>query len=431
MSSFITFGCWNRWYCNPGPQLSNPLSNVIAKMDSYIHTLGKEPSFVCVAGDNYYPEVVGKGEDKKKYLSIPELRSGFECLSEFQKRHPRIPIDIIAGNHDIEGTKKMTVIPASTPATEPCIITKAEIESTMHHHNMNFTMFNYRIINNTLVIMLDSNIYCETLGDEELQCYTLLVDHTLSTLKLEKLHDGLPITDVDQLKTLQRAWLTRMYAAVKGHTIQNVVIAAHHPIAMYKVKNGCKFHTTSDEYLELCHSIYSNLQHMKTSSRLRFFYSCADLHTYQAGVVTLNAGGIPIIINQEIAGTGGTALEEDVASIHDVETGKCNFNHTSVILVSYVMTNIVHINGFLHWKIDSRSGNLTARFIATHEPKKEKSRSKRKSSSGRSSSGRSSSGRSSSGRSSSGRSSSGSGTKRRRQRTSKRGRRIRRSRSRH
>ena len=411
MSSFITFGCWNRWYCNPGPQLSNPLSNVIAKMDSYIHTLGKEPSFVCVAGDNYYPEVVGKGEDKKKYLSIPELRSGFECLSEFQKRHPRIPIDIIAGNHDIEGTKKMTVIPASTPATEPCIITKAEIESTMHHHNMNFTMFNYRIINNTLVIMLDSNIYCETLGDEELQCYTLLVDHTLSTLKLEKLHDGLPITDVDQLKTLQRAWLTRMYAAVKGHTIQNVVIAAHHPIAMYKVKNGCKFHTTSDEYLELCHSIYSNLQHMKTSSRLRFFYSCADLHTYQAGVVTLNAGGIPIIINQEIAGTGGTALEEDVASIHDVETGKCNFNHTSVILVSYVMTNIVHSNGFLHWKIDSRSGNLTARFIATHEPKKEKSRSKRKSSSGRSSS--------------------GGGTKRRRQRTSKRGRRIRRSRSRH
>jgi hypothetical protein len=376
-------------------------------MDSYIHTLGKEPSFVCVAGDNYYPEVIGKGEDKKKYLSIPELRSGFECLSEFQKRHPRIPIDIIVGNHDIEGTKKMTVIPASTSATEPCIITKAEIESTMHHHNMNFTMFNYRIINNTLVIMLDSNIYCETLGDEELQCYTLLVDHTLSTLKLEKLHDGLPITDVDQLKTLQRAWLTRMYAAVKGHTIQNVVIAAHHPIAMYKVKNECKFHTTSDEYLELCHSIYSNLQHMKTSSILRFFYSCADLHTYQAGVVTLNAGGIPIIINQEIAGTGGTALEDYVASIDDVKTGKCNFNHKSRILVSYVMTNVVHSNGFLHWKIDSRSGNLTARFIATHEPTEEKSRRSN---------------------------SSKGGTKRRRQRTfkrrSKRQRRMRRSRSR-
>lgn len=413
MSNFITFGCWNKWHCNPGPELSNPLSNVIAKMDSYIHTLGKEPSFVCVAGDNYYPDIrtepplkVEEKGKKTKTLSVPDLRSGFDCLSEFQKRHRSIPIDIIAGNHDIEGTKKMTVIQASAPATEPCIITKAEIESTMHHRNMNFTMFNYRIINNTLVIMLDSNIYCEQLDAAELQCYTLLVEHTLSTLKLKELHDGSPITDVVQLKTLQHSWLTRMYAAVKGHTIQNVVIAAHHPIAMYKIKNGCKFQTTSDEYLEFCHSIYSNLQHMKSSSsssRLQFFYSCADLHTYQAGVVTLDAGGIPIIINQEIAGTGGTALEEHVASIRDVETGKCNFNHKSEILVSYVMTNVVHSNGFLHWKIDSRSGNLTARFIATHEPKEEKSRRSN---------------------------SSKGGTKRRRQRTLKRGRRMRRSRSR-
>jgi hypothetical protein len=208
-----------------------------------------------------------------------------------------------------------------------------------------------------------------------------------------------------------------MYAAVKGRTIQNVVIAAHHPIAMYKVKDGCKFHTTSDEYLQLCHSIYSNLQHMKSSSsssRLRFFYSCADLHTYQAGVVTLNAGGIPIIINQEIAGTGGTALEEHVASIRDVEIGKCNFNHASGILVNYVMTNVVHSNGFLHWKIDSRSGNLTARFIATHEPKEEQSKSKSKRR-----------------RNSRNRNSSKGGMKRRNRRTSKRGRRMRRSRSRH
>jgi hypothetical protein len=201
-----------------------------------------------------------------------------------------------------------------------------------------------------------------------------------------------------------------MYAAIRGHTIQNVVIAAHHPIAMYKIKNGCKFHTTSDEYLEFCHSIYSNLQHMNSSITLKFFYSCADLHTYQAGVVTLRVRGIPIIINQEIAGTGGTALEEHVASIADVEVGKCNFKHASGVLVSYVMTNVAHSNGFLHWKIDSRSGNLTARFIATHEP--ERSKSNRKGKSNRKS-----------------RNSSG-GTKRRRQRTFKRGRRMRRSRSR-
>ena len=392
MSNFITFGCWNKWYCNPGPELSNPLSVVIAKMDDFITKLKDPPAFVCIAGDNYYPDIrtepplEGEEKGKKtKTLSVPELQSGFECLSEFQKRHRSIPIDIIAGNHDIEGTKKMTVIPASAPVTEPCIITKSEIESTMHRRKMNFTMFNYRVINNTLVIMLDSNIYCESLGSDELQCYALLVEHTLSTLKLKELHDGSPITDVDQLKTLQQSWLGTMYAAIRGHTIQNVVIAAHHPIAMYKIKNGCKFQTTSDEYLEFCHSIYSNLQRMKSSSTLRFFYSCADLHTYQAGVVTLSAGGIPITISQEIAGTGGTALEEYVAYISDVENGKCVKKHTSTVLVDYEMTNTIHSNGFLHWKINSKSGNLTARFIAIHEPeesnRKSSSKSKRKSSS--------------------------------------------------
>jgi hypothetical protein len=157
-----------------------------------------------------------------------------------------------------------------------------------------------------------------------------------------------------------------MYDAIRGRTIQNVVIAAHHPIAMYKIKNGCKFQTTSDEYLEFCHSVYSNLQKMK-SNTLRFFYSCADLHTYQAGVVTLLSGDIPITIRQEIAGTGGTALEESVASISDVE--QCAKKHASTVLVGYDMTNVVHSYGFLHWKINSKSGNLTARFIPTHEDK--------------------------------------------------------------
>ena len=373
MSNFITFGCWNKWYCDPRPgQLTNPLSNVIAKMDEFIGTLKTRPAFVCVAGDNYYPDirteppVEGQEKGKKiKTLSIPDLESGFECLSEFQKRHRGIPIDIIAGNHDIEDTKKMTIIPAS-PDTE-CVITKTEIEATVQRPMMNFTMFNYRIIKNTLVIMLDSNIYCESLDQAELQCYTLLVNHTLSTLNLKELHDGSPIANVGQLKTLQQSWLDIMYEAIRGHTIQNVVIAAHHPFAMYKIKNGCKFQTTSDEYLEFCHSVYSNLQKMK-SNTLRFFYSCADLHTYQAGVVTLLSGDIPITIRQEIAGTGGTALEESVASMSDVE--QCAKKHASTVLVDYVMTNALHSYGFLHWKINSKSGNLTARFIPTHEDEK-------------------------------------------------------------
>ena len=415
MSNFITFGCWNKGNCNPVLRVSNPLSRVIAKMDSYIHTLGNAPpSFICVAGDNYYPdihtekvEVDGEEKDKKiKTLSIQDLRSGFDCLKQFHESHRHIPIDIIAGNHDIENTNKMT-IQGSTHVTEPCRITKAEIESTMHHRMMKFTMFNYRVINNTLVIMIDSNIYQEDLDDAKLKCYELLVNHTLSTLKLEKLHDGSPIT-VDQLKVIQRRWLSTVYASISRINFANVVIVAHHPFALYKVKNKkCRYDTVKPDYLDFCHSIYKHLRDNNNSRH--FFYSCADLHTYQSGIVTINIGDDPIIISQEIAGTGGTDLETEIAEIECPSQDSRDKRGSNL---SYSMTLIQHSHGFLHWSIE-KSGRLAARFIPI-DSYSSKHKSKRKSSSGRSSSGRSSSG----------------GMKRRSQRTFKRGRRMRRSRSR-
>ena len=432
MSNFITFGCWNKGNCNPGPRVSNPLSRVIAKMDSYIHTLGNAPpSFICVAGDNYYPdiridkvEVDGEEKEKKiKTLSITNLKSGFDCLKQFHESHRHIPIDIIAGNHDIENTNKMTVtqIPGSTPVTEPCIITKAEIESTMHYRMMKFTMFNYRVIKNTLIIMIDSNIYQEDLDAAKLNCYELLVNHTLSTLKLEKLHDGSPpITDVNQLKAIQSSWLSTVYASISRIKFANVVIVAHHPFALYKVKNKtCRYDIVKPDYLVFCHSIYKHLRDNNNSRH--FFYSCADLHTYQSGIVTINIGGDPITISQEIAGTGGTDLETEIA---EIECPSQDSRNKPGSTLSYSMTLIQHSHGFLHWSIE-KSGRLAARFIPidSYSSKYKGKRKIRR----RISSGRSSSGKSSSGRSSSGRRSSRGGTKRR----SKRGRRMRRSRSRH
>ena len=48
------------------------------------------------------------------------------------------------------------------------------------------------------------------------------------------------------------------------------------------------------------------------------------------------------------------------------------------------MTNAIHSNGFLHWKINNKSGNLTARFIATHEPEESKRKSTSKGSNSKS-----------------------------------------------
>lgn len=414
MNNFITFGCWNKGNCNPGPRVSNPLSRVIAMMDRYIRTLEDGPTFICVAGDNYYPdihiqkvEVDGEETDKKiKTLSIANLKSGFDCLKQFHEKRLHIPIDIIAGNHDIENTNKMSVIqiPGSTHVAEPCIITKAEIESTMHHRNMNFTMFNYRVIKKTLIIMIDSNIYQEDLDSAKLNCYGLLVNHTLSKLNLKDLHNG-PIADVDQLKAIQRRWLSTVYAYISRIDFANVVIVAHHPFALYKVKNKkCRYDMVKPDYLDFCHSIYKHLRDNNNSRH--FFYSCADLHTYQSGIVTINIGGDPITINQEIAGTGGTDLETEIAEMECPSAQDSRDKRGSTLF--YEMTVIQHSHGFLHWSIE-KSGRLVARFIPVDSySSKRKSSSRKRSSRKRSSAG---------------------GTKRPRHRTFKRRRRMRRSRS--
>jgi hypothetical protein len=326
-------------------------------MDEFIALKETRPAFICVAGDNYYPEVVGKGADKKKYLSIPDLRSGFACLSEFQKRHDGIPIDIIAGNHDTEKTIDM-IIDRSSPSSgehDQCLITTAEIQASS---TMNFTMFYHRVIGNTLVIMIDSNIYEETLKDPvELNCYEIFLKHTLTKLNLRKLYDGSPpIKDVGQLKAIQLAWLDHMYETIGTHNFTNVVIVAHHPLASYKIKGEeCRFPIVKPDYLDFCYGIYTHLREVNKS--LHFFYSCADLHTYQSGTVTIHHASGAITISQEIAGTGGTELEDAHANMK-----LCPPMRKSELVV-YEMTKIYHNHGFLHWSIDSVSGKLAATFI--------------------------------------------------------------------
>jgi hypothetical protein len=95
----------------------------------------------------------------------------------------------------------------------------------------------------------------------------------------------------------------------------------------------------------------------RLTSLFIFFYSCADLHTYQSGTVTINHDSGPIIISQEIAGTGGTELEDEHADMR-----LCPPMRKSE-LVKYEMTKIDHNHGFLHWSTDSVSGKLAATFI--------------------------------------------------------------------
>jgi hypothetical protein len=396
--NFITYGCWNKGYCDVGG-MSNGVSAVITEMNVYVSQMAVKPAFVAVAGDNYYPKIDEATETtlKKKYFNETELKSGFACLRDFQRRH-NIPIDIIGGNHDTENTldfeiatsasrrRKSASASASASASSrrrqsvaykanECLITRTEINMAKSAL-MSFTMFNCRLFgagNDTLVLMLDSNIYIENMKKLK-DCYLPLLRNTVRHLRNSRMYpaelnvnafaetiqdavaDFERIASVETLRSAQLAWVNHILDATRFGTIKNVVIVAHHPLAYHKIKkNKMLFQTGADndggaKYLKLCQHIYGHF----ISGQTQFFYSCADLHTYQAGTVVLAAAdgaSHQIRINQQIAGTGGTTLETEYATIGSLPLQRQGPATTTVdgVDITYDMVVASHSHGFLHW----------------------------------------------------------------------------------
>lgn len=384
---------------------SNGVSAVITEMDEYVSRMDVKPSFVAVAGDNYYPKIeeATGTTPKKKYFNESELKSGFACLRDFQQKH-KIPIQVIGGNHDTENTLdfEITASAASSRRTNTgsatslrqrresvaykkneCLITRTEInmaKSTL----MSFTMFNCHLFgagNHTLVLMLDSNIYIENMAKLK-DCYLPLLRNTVRHLKTSRMYpaqlnvmafaetiqdavaDFERAASVETLRSVQLAWVNHILeATTRIGTINNVVIVAHHPLAYHKIKkNKMLFQTGADndggaEYLKLCRHIYGHF----ISVQAQFFYSCADLHTYQAGTVVLAAtdgASPPIRINQQIAGTGGTTLETEYATLQGQTQGHGGASTTvDGVSITYDMSVAIHSHGFLHWRESVKSEN--------------------------------------------------------------------------
>ena len=399
--NFITYGCWNKGECKVG-RSSNGVSAVISEMDKYVSQMDVKPAFVAVAGDNYYPKIDEATETtpKKKYFNEHELKSGFACLRDFQRRH-NIPIDIIGGNHDTENTMDFEIsarpsrrrksVSASIRSRSAykkneCLITRTEINMAKSAL-MSFTMFNCRLFgagNQTLVLMLDSNIYIENMAKLK-DCYLPLLRNTVRHLRSSRMYpvelnvkafadtiqdavaDFERVASIETLRSVQLAWVNHILdAATRIGTVKNVVIVAHHPLAYHKIKKGkTLFQTGADndggaEYLKLCQHIYGHF----ISGQAQFFYSCADLHTYQAGTVVLasaHGASQPIRINQQIAGTGGTTLETEYATIGSLQGQGSDTTTVDGVTITYDMTVATHSHGFLRWTESTgpENGGLT------------------------------------------------------------------------
>jgi hypothetical protein len=396
--SFITFGCWNKKICNlKSPD--NNVSKVMNKINKLCNSTYPKPSFIVVAGDNYYPEItkVELTGEKIKTIKESELKSGFDCLFDIYQKH-KIPIDLIAGNHDLVHTDKYRInyIDPSENGLErdKCFITNSEINLANFPVN-SFSLCNYRLFgrnNHTLVLMIDSNIYNESILDIK-DCFIYLLQTTIKNFnndkelldKLERIKTEFNTAD-EQLKLkstkkedkeqieerlkymlhdFQVYCIQSILKKINKKQIKNVVVIAHHPLVYYKVKSKSKKEErpqmlfANSDYIILCKNIYDYF-----NKDTQLFYNSADLHLYQEGYITLKSHlDDEIQVRQYIAGTGGNTLEDQFVELSDLPKNNYQCVNINGMNVGYKMTNTIKSNGFLHWNEDIKNKKLSIKFI--------------------------------------------------------------------
>ena len=287
--------------------IKSGVSTVMSRIKTFIEDENSQPpTFISVAGDNYYPNKPekktkkdksaekDKDEVKQKVIIQSELNSGFACLESLN-----VPVKVILGNHDLETNreKKHTFLIESQEA-ESCAILELENQVTKpskHGVKLQLDFLTEGEIpfigTNTLVLMIDTSMY-ETDADDIAQyeeCYQKLEDDLFLSESLSK---------IEQIQNRQQF---RVINAIKKYPNKtNIVVIGHHPITAYIIKKDeYKLVKPFSKFVELWKEIIEN-----TAGKTRY-YLCADKHFYQPGTVTIY--GTPI--HQYIVGTGGAELD--------------------------------------------------------------------------------------------------------------------------
>ena len=278
---FINFGCWNKYGCKEKTGWFH-VSNLI-------ETLSDNVDFIIVNGDNYYQNKNKDKETKVKTINNDDLTNGFKCLIKSSKYKE---IFLLMGNHDIE-----PALDCQTIEQEKTSI----VETATFHFPDNLTMFKELHQQDTLIIMIDSNVYT----NENLSCY-------------KKIIEDLPQDDNKIKGFLQEKQLTLIKAQLFKKKFTNIIICAHHPLIGFKnqiMKKG-KIKGGIDTYQrELYELLYNTIRPHASN----FFYLCSDIHNYQKGIVTIKNTGSTgstgstgnMVIHQYISGTGGADLDDD------------------------------------------------------------------------------------------------------------------------
>jgi hypothetical protein len=343
---FIQFGCWNNGGCEETK--NNGLTNVTRSLKL------KEPEFIVISGDNYYPpkteELNGDKKIKQKFFVENDFLSGFNCLPK------NIPIYMNYGNHDYE----TGLIMDNGTKENNCELIKKQQLYVAENPNLRLDLF--RAIDfsvSTKIIMIDSTIYDDEEFDSCYQCYRA-VDNAFDI-------DDKTIIQT-RVKQTQLEFINNQTTEIKSNSnIQNVVIVGHHPLMGFKIKEKKGVEIIETLYsADLIAFIYNNIFNEINNPNIKYYYLCADLHHYQSGNVNING---KMMIRQYIVGTGGAKLDKYdknlIMSSHNSSYSKTTNNIISTYQMSPEdLENSTKKNGFLICeKVDDV--NLSFKFETT------------------------------------------------------------------
>lgn len=291
---FIHFGCWNNGLCGDN---TNGLSLTMRKLNSYLET--NPVDWIVIAGDNYYPTKDSGG----KRFNLIEFESGFNCLPKTLTKY------LIFGNHDIDD-----VIIKDDGTEIKCKLLLSQ--QSLAEHDSTIKIFNdvmYKKVDNTLIIMLDTNLYTWTDLTTKVSdtCYAKLFNNLVNKSDLS----------IGNLIKYQNCRIKEIIQLNKS--LNNIIFIGHHPIYSIKNKSGKKIVNKLTNFI----NFFKGIEHVLQEKTI--YYLCADTHLYQSGTITISD---KLNIIQYIVGTGGA--EQDTPYLLDdtvIDAGSIVYSKTSDI----------------------------------------------------------------------------------------------------
>lgn len=287
------------------------------------------------------------------------MESGFNCLPT------TIPIYLLLGNHDLDNSSSLKLISDvdnSESIPKPCHILNKENEiiksmNLIRPQNEDKKMVIYKLINDVLIIMIDTTIYDidhNHTDHPSLDCYNkeLSSENTLTKLfEIQKTEVETIISSIENKEDLR-----------------HVIIIGHHPLFCLNEKNDEIIEVElSNSYSLFYNTIFSELN--KENQNIKYYYLCADYHNYQVGEIVLksinhdNDNDFELLIHQEIVGTGGTELD-NIITKKNLGIKK---NNNSEFSVSYKIKKTVNSFGFL--KCEQKDDSIIFSFIKSDKKK--------------------------------------------------------------